>query len=110
MSVKAKNELRIPIGKVDAVLELLGNKGWHMVDDEILFTGDIDLVMPTAEELSDCIAMLDLRRTQSDTNDYAREYLQETDWYVIRLQETGEVIPQEIIELRAQARLDVIEI
>ena len=41
-------------------------------------------------------------------NRLARNYLAETDWYVIRLQETGEPIPQEILDARAQARASVI--
>lgn len=42
-------------------------------------------------------------------NMMARKYLAETDWYVIRKTETGEEIPQEILDLRAQARLSVVE-
>jgi hypothetical protein len=41
-------------------------------------------------------------------NKLARRYLAETDWYVIRFQETGEAIPQEILDERAAARDRVI--
>ena len=37
-------------------------------------------------------------------NKLARQYLAETDWYVIRFQETGQPIPQDILDERAQAR------
>lgn len=37
----------------------------------------------------------------------ANELLKETDWYVIRFQETGKEIPQEILELRQQIRDNV---
>lgn len=39
----------------------------------------------------------------------SRQYLKDTDWYVVRKVETGEEIPQEILDLRAQARLSVVE-
>lgn len=39
----------------------------------------------------------------------ARAYLAETDWYVIRLQETGEHVPDEILSERAAARARVVE-
>jgi hypothetical protein len=35
-------------------------------------------------------------------------YLTSTEWYVIRLQETGVAVPQGILDLRASARLDVV--
>lgn len=34
----------------------------------------------------------------------AYEELKETDWYIIRFQETGKEIPQEILNLREQIR------
>lgn len=38
------------------------------------------------------------------SNEEHRKYLNETDWYVIRFQETGEPIPEEISIKRAEAR------
>jgi hypothetical protein len=38
--------------------------------------------------------------------DAAKKYLAETDWYVTRKAETGKDIPSDIIEKRAQARID----
>lgn len=35
----------------------------------------------------------------------AKSYLAQTDWYVIRLNETGEPIPDNVLEQRAAARL-----
>ena len=34
----------------------------------------------------------------------AREYLASTDWYVVRRSETGEPIPQDVMDKRAAAR------
>ncbi len=39
----------------------------------------------------------------------ARAYLASTDWYVIRLQETGQAVPDEVLNLRAEARASVID-
>ena len=57
-----------------------------------------DPAPPTEEEL------------QQQTNTEARAYLASTDWYVIRLQETGQAIPEEILEARSQARSRVVDI
>lgn len=42
-------------------------------------------------------------------NRRARNYLAETDWYVVRKMETGAEIPQEILDARSAARLSVTE-
>ena len=46
---------------------------------------------------------------QQQANAEARAYLAETDWYVIRLQETDEPVPAEILAERSAARARVIE-
>ena len=46
---------------------------------------------------------------QKATNDQARAYLASTDWYVIRKEETGTAIPQEILDARAAARASIAE-
>ena len=43
-------------------------------------------------------------------NTEARAYLSLTDWYVIRLQEIGEPVPEDILLLRAEARSKVIHL
>ncbi|HCH5506004.1 TPA: hypothetical protein ACN34S_004412 [Vibrio parahaemolyticus] len=47
------------------------------------------------------------KRAQFDIDNDYRRYLLETDWYVIREQETGEPIPDEIKQNRATARAAV---
>ncbi|EGR0992868.1 TPA: hypothetical protein NKV81_004473 [Vibrio parahaemolyticus] len=47
------------------------------------------------------------QRAQFDIDNDYRRYLLETDWYVIREQETGEPIPDEIKQNRATARVAV---
>lgn len=42
-------------------------------------------------------------KTKKD-NKEAIEYLESTDWYIIRNHETGKEIPQEILTKRAEAR------
>ena len=46
---------------------------------------------------------------QQQTNAQARAYLTSTDWYVIRQQENGTPIPQEILDARQAARDSVVE-
>lgn len=46
---------------------------------------------------------------QKQNNIKARNYLAETDWYVIRKTETGDAIPQEILDKRAAARASIVE-
>lgn len=52
--------------------------------------------VPTPEEL------------QRQINAEARQYLLNTDWYVIRIQETGKPIPVDISEARAAARQRIV--
>lgn len=46
---------------------------------------------------------------QLKTNREARAYLASTDWYIIRMQEAGTPVPQEILSARAAARLSIVE-
>lgn len=105
--------LRPEVGVMDAALELIGPAGWYGIEQEILLTDDAEelgITLPTQQEIDDCIVMLKARRVVSDKNEDAREYLAETDWYVTRKAETGTEIPQEILDLRIQARLDIINV
>lgn len=52
--------------------------------------------VPTAEQLQELV------------NAESRAYLASTDWYVIRLQETGAPIPAEILDERAAVRARVV--
>ena len=45
---------------------------------------------------------------QEEVNTLNREYLESTDWYVVRFVETGVPIPQEVFNKRAEARLQII--
>ena len=45
---------------------------------------------------------------QDTLNKESRQYLASTDWYVVRNQETGEVIPQDILDARATARVSIV--
>jgi hypothetical protein len=45
---------------------------------------------------------------QIQTNQSAREYLANTDWYVIRKLETGKEIPTDISQKRIQARASIV--
>lgn len=44
------------------------------------------------------------RQLQEKANAAARQYLLDTDWYVVRMQETGAPVPAEVLEARQAAR------
>lgn len=74
-------------------------------DDDQLHLVPIDYVeipmptppAPTEEEL------------QALKNAELRQFLQDTDWYVVRKMETGEPIPEEILKQREDARNSIVE-
>ena len=45
---------------------------------------------------------------QAEVNAEAKVYLASTDWYVVRQSETGVVIPADILQARAEARLRIV--
>lgn len=47
------------------------------------------------------------REAQERINREAREYLAETDWYVVRELDTGVAMPDEVRQKRAEARKSV---
>lgn len=61
--------------------------------------------MKTAEEK----ALEEAHAEQERINREARNYLSETDWYVLRFQETGVEIPDDVLVARQEARNRVIE-
>lgn len=65
---------------------------------------------PTEKEVNDEIARLKSLEPQKKTNEEARNYLSFTDWYVIRNQETGVAIPEDILTKRAEARSSIIKL
>lgn len=74
----------------------------HLIDDKVVMTAEeveAHINPPkTAEQL------------QAEGNATSLTYLASTDWYVIRLQESGVAIPQSVLDARASARLSVVRI
>ncbi len=60
----------------------------------------IKLITPSDEELA--------QMEQGRINSEARAYLESTDWYVVRETETGVAVPDEIKQLRAEARTKIV--
>lgn len=60
----------------------------------------------TAEQKSAAAA----RAEQERINAEARAYLASTDWYVTRWRETGQPVPDDVLEARQAARDRVIDI
>lgn len=76
------------------------NQGWRAVDGPEGVGPDeyFSEAQPTPVTANPQIAI----------NAAALVYLAETDWYIIRQQETGEPIPDEILSKRAAARKAVV--
>lgn len=66
--------------------------------DEAGYPFMTDPPAPTAEQI------------QAQVNAEARAYLTSTDWYIIRLQETGQAVPEDILTGRAEARASIVDI
>lgn len=58
------------------------------------------LIIRTAEEIAADAARAEAARRQSE----ARALLAETDWYVVRLAETGAALPEAVSRAREAAR------
>ena len=61
--------------------------------------------MKTSEQKAEEAA----KAEQERINNEARAYLNQTDWYVTRHQETGQPIPENILTLRQEAREKVVD-
>ncbi len=71
----------------------------HILKDENgCAVGGYYEVLPQSESLSLSVAERIIQRQQ---------YLDETDWYVIRQTETGELMPEEVSKERALAREEI---
>ena len=77
-------------------------QGWRAIDSKSDCTKE--------ETFSETHPLPIAENPQNLINQTAREYLRKTDWYVVRLTETGEPIPEEISEKRFEARTSIIEV
>jgi hypothetical protein len=62
-------------------------------------------VLDISQEQLEVILENDKRRASNEQN---KRYLSDTDWYVVRLQETGKEIPEDIILKRQEARDSIV--
>lgn len=62
-------------------------------------------VLGKAEELPEAIAEIEAQSVSEKEKAEARQFLNNTDWYVVRMQETGKPIPQDITDARESARI-----
>lgn len=74
------------------------NGYWPVSDDSV---SDEEKVVLTPEQIE--------IGEQLAVRSNAKQYLQETDWYATRFAETGKAIPDDVLALRAQARIDASE-
>ena len=50
----------------------------------------------------------DVKIAQEELKFDALEYLAKTDWYVSRKAETGKIIPEDVLRMRANARAAIV--
>lgn len=82
-----------------------------MITQVDIKTGKITQRELTPEELAAIPVITEeqkAREEQERINQEARAYLAETDWYVIRAQETGVEVPADILQKRQEARDKVV--
>lgn len=75
----------------------------HQVSSGVVRQG---LVEVDENELKD---ILFPPKTQDQVNSEARSYLLKTDWYLVRRSETGQVVPDDVLRARAEARGQVVD-
>jgi hypothetical protein len=82
----------------------------HQLSEEDLANGGLALLPSGSVRVEDeeaerlRLAGLPQVDSQSAINAEALAYLVSTDWYVIRLQETSQAIPADVVALRQRAR------
>lgn len=74
-------------------------------DDEYAVFNDVEWLVKKPEPIPEPTP----EQIQVAKNKEARQYLQQTDWYVIRFLEVGTLVPVEVSEKRAQARASIVE-
>ena len=65
----------------------------------------------SSEEISEIETYLETveENTTESANFRARDFLRQTDWYIVRQMETGEAVPVNVLADRAQAREDIVD-
>ena len=65
----------------------------------------------SSEEISEIETYLETveENTTESANFRARDFLRQTDWYVVRQMETGEAIPVNVLADRAEARENIVD-
>ena len=61
-------------------------------------------VLGKADDLPEAMAEIEAASISQQEKAEARQFLNSTDWYVTRMQETGKSIPQDILDKRVSAR------
>jgi hypothetical protein len=87
------------------------NSVHYLDDDSFAYLLPEGSTKMTDEQVADMLSThINPPNPQIGINKAALEYLESTDWYVIRNQETGESIPAEVSRLRQEAREKIVPI
>lgn len=89
---------------------------YKIVDSYVLKTVDTTVIDETwneyeiidgvhiPQELEDALTIMNNKIAESKTVEEYKAYLTNTDWYFARKLETGELVPQDVLTNRAEAR------
>lgn len=84
------------------------NDSFNIVNNNIFSWGFVNIPQPSISELFDSYNIAVAKKQQAQINAEALKYLADTDWVVTRFAETGVSIPEEIRDLRVQARTRIV--
>lgn len=79
------------------------NESINIYNDNIVHW-NLKIPQPTVEELIAAYEEATADALQDQINSQALKYLADTDWYIIRTMDSGVAIPEEVVQLRQQAR------
>lgn len=80
------------------------------ISEEQIVRWDFKYVpQPTMEELEALAPVIEKKAKQEKINVEAKQYLQKTDWLIVRALDSGIPCPTEIKVARAQARASIVE-
>jgi hypothetical protein len=88
------------------------NNGRYLIDGTIINAINMEDAERLYLELSSGVNE-DVQQTEQENEQYllnkeSREYLNTTDWYIVRQTETGVETPKVILDARAQARTTIV--
>jgi hypothetical protein len=90
--------------KDKTALRDIENDSLNVVDNQIVSWNFTNIPIPSAEDLEALVPVVEAKISQDGINAEAMKYLADTDFYVVRLMDSGKPLPEGMSVLRQQAR------